>query len=90
MNAPTGIKHLAGEWPALFDALKDFPADGRPDRQHPDLFVSMVVLGLVEGHEAKKRCQSCGAETFDYRYFTITPAGHLFMAAVEGARQGAV
>lgn len=63
----------------LTSALLNFPANGKPalDDNNWDL----VLVGFIAEHEVTKPCRNCGQTLTDYRFFKITQAGRLFLAA---------
>jgi hypothetical protein len=73
----------------LYPVLRDFPADGQLQRMDDrDTFFDLAMSGLVERQEVQKECKTCGTPKYDYAYWRITPAGRLFMAAMERADEG--
>lgn len=62
-----------------FEALRDFPADGRPDgTADPETMTWLILNGYIELHEQMKACSCCGTPKLDYSFFRITNAGRLF------------
>jgi len=66
--------------PAMAEALRDYPANGKPDMQI-EVNQWLGEFGLIEEAQTWKSCKTCGHQSIDWRYYRITPAGRLFMAA---------
>lgn len=65
----------------LYAALKQFPDDGQLQNSaiDADTRADLILIGLVERQEVQKACKTCGTPRFDYAFYRMTPAGHLFV-----------
>lgn len=71
---PNGAAAAAAE---LTKALKAVSQDA----MCRDVYVGVArSLGLVEEHEVKKPCRSCGHPQHDYSYSKLTLAGQAYLA----------
>jgi hypothetical protein len=68
--------------------LQSFPGSGRLNGWDSNTVTAAQMLGFIELHETKKRCQHCGAEKHDYSYYKIAPGGRLFLAMIAVRKAG--
>jgi hypothetical protein len=61
-------------------------ADNKARDLAPDQKLALVINGLAEEREQTKNCPTCGTKRPDFMWLHITPAGRLFMAAMDGGR----
>lgn len=63
----------------MHEALRNFPANGRPGWTQHDTGIALIVRGYIQTVEVNKACKCCGIERLDYTYFRITAAGRQFL-----------
>lgn len=61
-NAEPGCE-LADEIDALADALRKFPANGKPEAGYTTN--ALILTNLIERKEVHKPCRSCGTPKLD-------------------------
>jgi hypothetical protein len=70
----------------FYQALRDFPSNGKPPRGlgNPESSTTEFLLhfGLIEEAETKTPCPQCGTPRVTYHHCKITPAGRFFMSAM--------
>jgi hypothetical protein len=72
----------------LAAVLKSIRPDGRVfEPEDRGGITDALLSGLIESREQMKACKTCGTPRVDYRYWRVTEAGRLFLAALVRAAQ---
>lgn len=79
------MSEQADELRALYETLRDMSKNKQVATGMNSPLMTLIMHKLVENCEVKKPCRTCGTPRTDYRYYRITGAGKLFMAAFEQA-----